>query len=102
MFVMQVTTHPAELCPSHNDKFRAATVNWYEKIESTCAKYGIKFVGSWDDHPGHTVYVLYDTPSMDVLMKFMMEPEMMAPLMFCTGRVFPVFDHKQTLSIIKK
>jgi hypothetical protein len=49
----------------------------------------------------HTVYVLFDTPSMDVLLKFMMEPEIAAPLAFCTGRVFPVFDHKTTLSLIQ-
>jgi hypothetical protein len=99
---MQVTTHPAELCPTHESKFRAITVNWYEKVESICAKHGIKFLGSYDDHPAHTVYVLYDTPSMDTLMKCMMEPDMAGPLMFCSGRVFPVFDHKTVLAMIKK
>jgi hypothetical protein len=101
MFVMQVTTHPADLCPTHEPKYRALSVNWYEKVAPTAAKYGIKFVNSWDDHPGHTVYAVYDTPSMDVFMKFMMEPEMVAPMNFCTGRAFPVFDHDQTLSMIK-
>ena len=102
MFVMQVTTHPAELCPTHEPKYRALTVNWYEKIEPTAAKYGIKFINSYDDHLAHTVYVLYDTPSMDTFMQFLMEPEMMAPLNFCCGRVFPVFDHAQTLAMIKQ
>jgi len=103
MLVMQKTKHPADLCPTHNPKFRAATINWYEKVESLCAKYGIKFLGSYDDHLAHTVYVLYETPSMDNLMKLMMsEPEFMAPMDFCTGRIFPVFDHKTTLAMIKK
>ncbi|MCU0861760.1 MAG: hypothetical protein MUE65_05525, partial [Methanomassiliicoccales archaeon] len=82
-------------------KYRALTVNWYQKVEPIAAKYGIKFLGSYDDHAMHTVYVLFDTPSMDVLLKFMMEPEIAAPLAFCTGRVFPVFDHKTTLSLIQ-
>ena len=99
---MQVTKHPAELCPTHEPKYRALTVNWYEKVEPIAAKYGIKFLGSYDDHPEHTVYVLFDTPSMDVFLKFMMEPEIAAPLVFCSGRVFPVFDHKTTLAMIKR
>ncbi|OPY31924.1 MAG: hypothetical protein A4E32_01531 [Methanomassiliicoccales archaeon PtaU1.Bin124] len=102
MLVMQVTKHSPENCPAYNPKYRAATVNWYEKVEPTAAKYGIKFMGSWDDHMAHKVFALYDTPSMDILMKFMMEPEMMAPMEFCRGRIFPVFDHKTTLAMINK
>ena len=102
MLGMQVTTHPAELCRTHEPKYRAQTVNWYEKVGPIAAKYGIKFINSYDDHFAHAVYVLFDTPSMDVMLKFMMEPEIMAPMDFCTGRIFPVFDHNQTLSMIKK
>ena len=102
MLLMQVTTHPADLCPTHEPKYRALTINWYEKVESLAAKYGVKFLGSYDDHPAHTVYVLYDTPSMDNFMKLSMEPEFAAPMNFCSGRVFPVFDHKTTLSLIRK
>ncbi|HEY3419916.1 MAG TPA: hypothetical protein VGK23_05125 [Methanomassiliicoccales archaeon] len=101
MLVMQVTKHPADLCPAHNPKYRELTLKWYENVGPITAKYGIKFVGSWDDHMAHKVFALYDTPSMDVLMKCMMEPEMMGPLAFCVGRVFPVLDHQQTLDLIK-
>ena len=99
---MQVSTHPAELCPVHESKYRAITVNWYEKIESLAAKHGMKFIGSYNDHYMHDVYVLYDTPDMNTFMEFSMEPEMMVMANFCKTRVFPVFDHKTTLSIIKK
>lgn len=102
MLVMQVTKHPAELCPAHNPKYRDATVAWYENIEKAAAKYGVKFLNSYDDHFAHTVYVLYETPSMDNLMGMMMDPVASGPLQFCTGRVFPVFDHDQTLQMIKK
>ena len=101
MFVMQVTTHPAELCPTHEPKYRALTVNWYEKVGPLAAKYGIKFLGSYDDHPGHPVYAIYETSSMDIMMQYLMEPEMLAPGTFCTGRVCPVFSHEQTLAMIK-
>lgn len=102
MLVMQVTKHPADLCPAHNPKYRDLTVAWYENIEKVAAKFGVKFMGSYDDHFAHTVYVLYETPSMDNLMGMMMDPVAMGPLEFCTGRVFPVFDHNQTLQMIKK
>jgi hypothetical protein len=102
MNVMQVTTHPAELCPTHESKYRDLTINWYEKIEGIAAKFGVKFVGSYDDHPAHTVYVLYDTPSMDNFMAMMMDPEASAPMNFCCGRVFPVFNHQQTLAMLKR
>jgi hypothetical protein len=102
MLVMQVTKHPADLCPAYHDKFRAITVGWYENIESIAAKFGVRFLGSWDDHASHTVFVLYETPSMDSLMAMMMDPVASGPLAFCTSRVFPVFDHKTTLNMIKR
>lgn len=101
MFVMQVTKHPAEACPAYDKKYLPMTLNWYEKVESIAKKHGIKFIGSWDDHMSHRVFVLYETPSMDAIMAMMMEPEQMAMLSFCSGRVFPVFDHQQTYQMLK-
>jgi hypothetical protein len=102
MIVMQVLSHPAELCPSHESKFRPISVIWYEKVESIAAKYGIKFLGSYADTNMHDIYALYDTPSMDTFMKFSMEPDIMAMGHFNKGRVFPVVDHKSTLALVKK
>lgn len=102
MLVMQVTKHPAELCPAYHDKYRDPTVSWYENIEGIAAKFGVKFMGSWDDHAAHTVYVLYETPSMDNLMAMMMDPVASGPMAFCSGRVFPVLDHQTTLKMIKR
>jgi len=101
MFVMQVTKHPAEVCPAYSKKFLPMTLNWYEKVEAVAKKHGVKFHGSWDDHTAHVVYVLYEAESMDQIMAMMMEPEQMIMLSFCSGRVFPVFDHKQTFEMLK-
>ncbi len=102
MLVMQIARHPADTCPAYHDQFRELTVNWYEKIEAIAAKFGVKFMGSWDDHAAHTVYALYETPSMDNLMAMMMDPVASGPLAFCISRVFPVFDHQTTLKMIKR
>lgn len=77
-------------------------MKWNENIENIAAKLGVKYMGSWTDHISHTMYVLYDTPSMDNLMGMMMGPVASGPLAFCTGKMFPVFDHQQTLEMIKR
>jgi uncharacterized protein with GYD domain len=102
MFVMQILSHPAELCPSHENKFKGISVNWYEKVDSVASKHGIRFLGSYADTSMHDIYAMYDTPSMDAFMKFSMEPEMMGMMQFNKGRAFPVIDHKTTLSLVKK
>jgi hypothetical protein len=99
---MQVTTHPAELCPSHEPRFRAVTVNWFEKVGETAEKHGVKFLGSYTDGMAHTIYALYEAPSMDAMFQLVMEPDMMALSTFCTGRMFPVSDHAMVLAMIKK
>jgi uncharacterized protein with GYD domain len=102
MLIMQVTKHPPQTCPVYDPKFRAVTVAWYEKVEAMCAKYGVKFHGSYTNHGAHTVYVLYEAPTMEAVMGMMMEPEMNGPLAFCTSNVFPVFNHLETLAMLKK
>ncbi|HEY3419142.1 MAG TPA: hypothetical protein VGK23_01145 [Methanomassiliicoccales archaeon] len=99
---MQIASHAAEVCPSHEEKYRPISVNWYEKVESIAAKYGIKFLGSYTDPSMHDIYTIYDTPGMDVFMKLAMEPDMMAMWQFNKGRTFPVLDHKATLALVKK
>jgi hypothetical protein len=50
---MRATTHFAEMCPAHESKYRALTVDWHEKVEATYTEYGIDFLGSCDDHTMH-------------------------------------------------
>jgi hypothetical protein len=102
MIVMEVLSHPAELCPSHESKYRPISVTWYEKVESLAAKHGMKFLGSYADTNMHDIYAIFDTPSMDTFMKFIMEPEIMAMGHFNKVRIIPVMDHKSTLALVKK
>jgi hypothetical protein len=102
MLVMNISKHSPESCPAFEAKYRAVAVNGLEKLESLAAKHKVKVVGVWVDHPGHTMYAVYDTPSMDNLMGFSMEPEMMAVMSFQTSVMKPVITGKETLAIIKK
>jgi hypothetical protein len=101
MLVMQVGKHNPETCPAYFDKFRGATLKWFETAEANCAKFGVKMIGFWTDHPTHTVYMLFDTPNMDAMMGLMMTPETMAMMSFQSITSFPVFDFKQTWDLIK-
>jgi hypothetical protein len=102
LLVMQKAKHNPETCPAYDKKYLAVTVNWYEKLEAVAAKYNVKVVGAFNDHGGHAVYTVYETPSMDAFMGFMMEPDMMGPLAFCTSEIKPVFSAKETLAMLKK
>ena len=101
MLVMQIAKHSPESCPEYSDKYRAVTLKWFETANANCAKFGVKMVGFWTDHPGHTVFMLFDTPNMDAMMGVMMTPETMAMLSFQSITTIPVFDFKQTWDMIK-
>lgn len=77
-------------------------MKWFENVGSITAKYGVKFIDSWTDHPMHTLYALFDTPSMDNMLKCSMDPDMSVGMAFNKIHTFPVMDHKQTLALIKK
>jgi len=101
MLVMQVAKHSPEACPAFSDKYRAVTLKWFEKAEANCAKFGVKMIGLWTDHPTHRVFMLFDTPNMDAMMGLMMTPETQAMMSFQSIKTFPVFDFKQTWDMIK-
>jgi hypothetical protein len=98
---MMVATHAPESCPALNAKYRAQTLAWFEKIGDLYKKYGIKDIGFWTDHPAHTIYSVYDAPSIEANIALMMEPLMHAMLEFQTMRIFPVMTGEETYKIIK-
>jgi hypothetical protein len=102
MLVMQISKHSPESRPMYEDKYRDLAVNGLEKWESLAAKHKVKVVGIWVDHPGHTLYAVYDTPSMDTLVGLSMEPEMMAALAFQTSEMKPVFTGKEVAALLKR
>jgi hypothetical protein len=82
---MQKAKHAPETCPAYDAKFKKMTVNWYEKVDSLAAKNGVKVIGVLNDHGAHEVYAVYEAPSIQNMMGFMMEPENQAMLSFNTS-----------------
>src|SRR5512136_914630 len=102
MLFMMISKHAPEACPVFNSQTRAVFLNYFEKAESLAHKYGIKQVGMWVDHPGHTGYMVFEAPSFEAFMGFSMEPEVEATLGASSSRMFPVFTAQETYTMIKQ
>jgi hypothetical protein len=102
MFFMHIMKHSPETCPVFEPKYRKTAIYWAENIESITAKYGVKLVGAWIDHPGHTVYAVYEAPKMDAIMGMMRDPDLMAGLAFNTSEIKVVLTQKEILPLLKK
>jgi hypothetical protein len=102
MFAIRISKHSPENCPAFEAKFKGTFLKAVEMDESLAAKHGIKIVGAWVDSPGHTVYSVYDAPSMENLMEYSMEPEMMATMSFQTSVMKPLKTIKEVAAMIKR
>lgn len=102
MLVMDMSKHSPENCPAFEVKYKDVLVKAFEKRASLAAKHKIEVVGVWVNPQPHTTFAVYDTPSMDNLMAFSNEPEMMALMSFQTSVMKPLITDKQTLAMVKK
>ena len=57
MYVMQISRHSPESCPTVNESTVKVTVDLIKNLDSLAAKHGMKLVGSWTDHPMHMIYI---------------------------------------------
>ena len=102
MYVIKISKHSPEACPAFVEKFKDAFLNAMEKDETLAKKHDIKIIGAWVDSPSHTVYSIYDTPSMEKLMEYSMEPEIMATMSFQTSVLKPLKTAKEVAASIKR
>ena len=102
MFVLQIAKHSPETCPVTDPKYKAVTLKWFEKLNELAAKHKMKVIGAWNDHPGHAMYIIYETPSMDAFMQYGMEPECLATLAFNTVRNLHVLSAAEALALLKR
>jgi len=100
--VMRISKHSPESCPAFEEKFKDVFLKAMEKDESLAAKHEVKIIGVWVDSPGHTVFSVYDTPSMENLMDYSMEPEIMAAMSFQTSVLKPLKTAKEISVMIKR
>jgi len=96
MLFLQISRHSPESCPLHNEKVKKTFVDLMAKMERLGKKYGIKMVGSWTATPQHLIVSVYDAPSLEALLKFSMEPEVMAWMSHHTTETMPVMPIKKS------
>lgn len=60
-----------------NEKTRQIHVNLLAKLESFLKKYHITMLGAWFVLSEHTLYEVFDAPSLEAFQKMAMEPEIL-------------------------
>lgn len=101
MLFLQISRHSPESCPMHNEKAKKTFVNLMAKMERLRKKYRIKMVGSWTAMPQHLIVSVYEAPSLEALMKFSMEPEIMAWMSYHTTETMPIKTVEEAMKMLK-
>jgi hypothetical protein len=99
--MMRISKHSPDDCPAFEAKNRDIFLRAIEKHDQLASKHKIKIVGSWVDSPAHTVYSIYDTPSMEDLMAYTMEPEIMAAMSFQITEIKSLTPAKDVAAILE-
>jgi L-rhamnose mutarotase len=60
-----------------NEKTRQIHKNLLSRLESFLKKYQITLLGAWFVLPEHTLYEVFDAPSLEAFQKMAMEPEIL-------------------------
>jgi hypothetical protein len=69
-----ISRHSPESCWMFNEQNQRIFSDLFNALDTLMEKYQIKMLGCWFDIPGHTLYEVYDAPSMEVFQKMGMEP----------------------------
>jgi L-rhamnose mutarotase len=97
-----ISRHAPESCWMFNEKTRQIHVNLLNKLESLLKKYSINLLGAWFVLPEHTLYEVFDAPSLEAFQKMAMEPEIVQWSAFNTMEikmVATVDDVKRLLTL---
>jgi L-rhamnose mutarotase len=97
-----ISRHAPESCWMFNEKTRQIHVNLLNKLESLLKKYNIKLLGAWFVLPEHTLYEVFDAPSLDVFQKMSMEPEIVQWSAFNTMEIKMVATVNDVMGLLKQ
>ena len=101
MLFLQISKHAPESCPIHNEKVKKASIDLMAKMDHLTKKHGIKVIGGWHSVPDHSFVMVYDAPTLDALMKFSMEPEVMIWSAYHTTEIKPVITIEESMKFLK-
>ena len=101
MLFLQISRHAPESCPLHNETVKKLTADLMDKMDQLTQKHGIKVIGGWNSMPEHLIVVVYDAPSMEAVLKFSMEPEVIAWLGYHTTETREVMAFEESMKLMK-
>jgi L-rhamnose mutarotase len=70
-----ISRHAPESCWMFNEKTRQIHINLLNKLESLMKKYNISLLGAWFALSEHTLYEVFNAPTLEAFQKMAMEPE---------------------------
>ena len=76
--VLVISKHAPENCPAFNKKAEKAFTDYDNKADKLMKKYRIKRLGEYTVPNEHIIFGIFEAPSVEVLQKLMMEPEVLA------------------------
>jgi uncharacterized protein with GYD domain len=101
MLFLQIAKHTAESCPMHNEKVKKLAEDLMNKMGPLTKKYGVKVIGSWAAIPEHFMVAVYDAPNTEAMLKFSMEPEVMAWMGYNITEMRPVITLEEAMKLMK-
>jgi len=101
MLFLQISKHAPESCPMHNETVKKLTADLMAKMDTLTKKHGIRVVGGWNSMPNHLIVMVYDAPSMEAVLKFSMEPEVMAWSWYHTTETRLVMALEESMKMLK-
>lgn len=97
-----ISRHAPESCWMFNEKTRQVHLNLLNKLESFLTKYNISLLGAWFVLPEHTMYEVFDAPSLDAFQKMSMEPEIVQWSAFNTMEIKMVATVNDVMQLLKQ
>ena len=101
MLFLQISKHSPELCPVNNEKSMKSWHAYEAKREQLIKKHGIKVIGSWHDAMNHRLVTVWDG-TIERVMDFCMEPEMLAYGATQTHELVPVTTYEESVKLFMK
>jgi L-rhamnose mutarotase len=84
-----------------NEKTRQIHVNLLNKLDSLLKKYNITLLGAWFALTEHTLYEVFDSPSLEAFQKMAMEPEIVQWSAFNTMEIRMVASVNDVMGLLK-
>ena len=96
-----INKHSPENCWMFNKEARKVHLDLVEKLDSFLKEYKIKLLGCWFVLSEHTMYEVYDAPSLEAFEKMAQEPEIINWSAYNTVEIKLVTPFEEVMKILK-